>query len=308
MKKIIYLSAICCCYFIVTSYSAGPGRNGYDLTGAENGGGNLTNGGCSCHSPSATVDIGVSIELDSSGIPTTHYKGGMAYTVKLSGKNSSTFLLPKFGFQMVSIVGSTPSATPTNAGTWNAPYPSNTHYSAPQATYFNVGIVEQSISLPATTGTGGNGSTYVQTFNWNAPASGTGTISIWAILNAVDGDGYNGTGDKWDTSHVIIREWSPLSAVPFLEPDSFSINIFPNPVSTNLNLTYLLDEMSIVALKLLDLKGATVANLLNETEYSGVNQINIPMPEGLSEGIYILKAEVNNKSYLKKIIISHWQD
>lgn len=306
MRKIIYLAAICCCYCIITGYSTGAGKQGYELTGAENGFGNATNGGCSCHSPSATIDIGVAIELDSSGIPTTHYKGGMIYSVKLKGINKGTTLLPKFGFQISSIAGSNTTAAPTNAGTWNTPYPANTHYSAPQATFYDAGIVEQSIALPATTGTGGNGSTYEQTFNWKAPASGTGTISIWAILNAVNGDGYSGAEDKWDTSHAVIREWPMSVSVPFLEPDNFSIHIFPNPVTTNMNLTYLLDEMSIVTLKLLDLNGRAVANLLNETEYPGMQQVHLPIPTKLSEGVYILKADVKNKQYLKKIIVSHW--
>src|ERR1035437_4216498 len=143
MKKrnIVLGLAALCSYFIITSYKEGPGSYaGYDCTGVESGLSNPT--GCSCHSSSATTGIGVVIELDSVGVPTTHYKGGLTYTVKIKGTNNTTSSFPKFGFQMGSIKGSVAAVTPTNAGTWSTSCPTGTHYAAPQANNYVVGVVE----------------------------------------------------------------------------------------------------------------------------------------------------------------------
>src|ERR1051326_6661451 len=99
IKSIVVIWAGIVTYFMLNSYSAGPGTSGWDCTGGENGLGNPA--GCSnCHGTVATTGITVAVELDSVGIPTTHYKGGMHYTVKVSATNTTTSNLPKFGLQL----------------------------------------------------------------------------------------------------------------------------------------------------------------------------------------------------------------
>jgi hypothetical protein len=213
MKKItfVYLLALCAGSLIICSYAGGAASHNIEGTGAETGLGNSAGCGTGCHASATTTTI--TFELDSAGIPTTRYVGGMTYTVRLMGKNTSTTSLPKFGFQIGCIVGSAAATTPVNAGTWKAPFPANTKYVAPKAGQFVVGIVEQTAAITATTGTGGNGTTYVQIFNWTAPAAGTGTISFWAALNAVSGNGSD-SGDKYNTGHIAITELvaSPMKA------------------------------------------------------------------------------------------------
>jgi hypothetical protein len=213
MKKItfVYLLALCAGSLMICSYAGGASSHNIEGTGAETGLGNSAGCGTGCHTSATTTTI--ALELDSAGISTTRYVAGMTYTVKLTGKNTSTTSLPKFGFQIGSIVGASAVAAPVNAGTWKAPFPASTKYVAPKAGQFVVGVVEQTAAIAATSGTGGNGTTYVETFNWTAPASGTGTISFWAALNAVNGNGSD-TGDKYNTGHISITEMvaSPLKA------------------------------------------------------------------------------------------------
>src|ERR1035437_2810016 len=131
MKKntFIFLLAACAGSLIISGYHGGAGNNGYDCTGAETGLGNFA--GCTggCHA--ASTSITVALELDSAGVPTTNYIGGMAYTVKITGTNTSTAPLPKYGFQIGSIKGGTTLVTPVNAGTWGPAYPAGTHYAVP---------------------------------------------------------------------------------------------------------------------------------------------------------------------------------
>ncbi len=205
MKKttFIYLIALCAGSLMICSYASGTAGANIDGTGAETGLSNSAGCGQGCHASATTIAI--TVELDSAGIPTTRYMGGMTYTVKITGKNTGTASLPKFGFQIGAIQGANAVNTPLNAGTWTAPFPVNTNYVAPKAGQFVVGIVEQTAAIAATTGTGGNGTTYVQTLNWVAPVGGTGTISFWGVINAVNGNGSE-TGDKYNTAHIVINE------------------------------------------------------------------------------------------------------
>ncbi len=310
MKKatIVYLFAVSVCCILFSSYNAGPAlTNGWDCTGAETGLQNPT--GCSfqgqCHSPVATAGIGITIQLDSAGVATTHYKAGMNYTVKLTGINNTNSTLPSFGFQMASIKGSSAVATPSNSGTWKTPYPSGTHYATPQAGNFVVGLVEQSSPQSPTSGSGSSGTVYSKTFSWTAPTSGTGTISIWAALNAVNGNTQADGGDLWNTNHIAISEWGNSSAgISFVESKIFPMNVFPNPVSNILNLAYTLNETSNVSIQLFDMEGRLAADLLNEIQNSGLQNLNISLPSQLHDGVYILKTSANDQQYLKKIIVS----
>lgn len=222
----VYLIALCAGTLMICSYAGGAGGHNIEGTGAETGLGNSAGCGRGCHTAATTTTV--TLELDSAGVSTTRYVGGMTYKVRLTGKNTSTTSLPKFGFQIGSIVGAVATTTPVNAGTWTAPFPTNTKYVAPKAGKFVVGIVEQTAPITATSGTGGNGTTYVQTFNWTAPVAGTGTISFWAVINAVNGTGGD-SGDKYNTNHLSITELLPSTT---LTVTSSTVNIKCNGSKT----------------------------------------------------------------------------
>src|SRR5579872_1456904 len=95
-KKILFSVVIpICIFFSLVGYNNG----GNSLSNAD-GTGAKGNGGCSCHGYKPTKEIGISIELDSAGIPVNSYIPENEYTIKLSGSNNSTHKLPKFGFRM----------------------------------------------------------------------------------------------------------------------------------------------------------------------------------------------------------------
>ena len=276
-------------YLIITSYKGGAGSNGWDCTGAETGLGNPVGcTGAGCHAPSVTTGINITIELDSAGVSTTHYAGGKNYTVKLSGKNNTSNNLPGFGLQMVSIKGSAALTTPVNAGTWSTTCPPDCKFTAPQPGYFVLNMVEQSMPISATTGTGGNGTTYVETFTWTAPATGTGTISIWAAINAVNGDGVHDAGDKWNTNHVVINEWPSTSGIASVSEND-EIKVFPNPVINNLALQLDNDRRGIYALSVYDLSGKKI--LSQNIEVNGLAQTENINTSNWAKGIYLLLIE-----------------
>ncbi len=210
MKKNILsiITVLVIAFITLTGYKKGAAKHGHNCTGAETGLGNMAGcKGSGCHSGNATTNIAVSIELDSAGIATNRYVPGMNYTVKITGVNNGNTTLPNYGFQLGCIVDTVAQTTPINAGAWiTTSLPPTTRYAAAMAGSFVMNLVEQSATTTATTGSGTNGSTYSKTFNWKAPTAGTGYISFWGVVNAVNGNSGSDNNDLWNTTHLNISE------------------------------------------------------------------------------------------------------
>jgi hypothetical protein len=294
-------------YLMICSYKDGPGTHGWDCTGAETGLGNpagcYQSHGCHGTSTSATSAINVFLELDSAGYPTTQYVAGGFYTVKITGTNTSAFHLPKFGFQIGCIKGSAAAVTPINTGTWTLPLPSGTHIANPQSGNFVVRVVENGSALAPATGVGDSGTTYSRTFTWTAPAAGTGTISFWGALNAVNDDDTNTTADKWNKTHIVITELVPTGIADPHVADDALVSVYPNPASENINIDYRTNEQGIVNIKLYDCEGRMSALLLSETEPAGKHQNHFQLPFIPNNGIYFLEISTKTAKQVRKILI-----
>ncbi len=283
MKKnaLLFFAALAVGYVTLTAYHAGAGNSGWDCTGAETGLSNPTGcKGSGCHASSTTANIGVTLELDSAGVATTRYVAGMNYTVKITGTNNGSTSLPKFGFQIGCITGSTAQATPTNAGTWaTTGLPASTRYTGASANNFVVNVVEQSAAIAATSGSGGSGTTYTQSFTWTAPVAGTGTISFWGVLNAVNGNGNQDSGDLWNTTSLVISE---KTASGINEVNALNLNIYPNPTHQTLMVNC---ATPVQTMEVFDMMGrhVNVAYTANENHYA----LNV---SELNAGIYFVKA------------------
>ena len=203
---------------LTASSSGGAWNSGVDGTGATGP------GGCNCHSSSTLVTA--TVELDSAGVPVTGYLPGHSYTLKISGTNGTTSSLPKFGFQ-VTVVKSAGagSGSTVNAGTLGTTgLPTGTRYTSNASSGIGIDVIEQSSARPATTGTGATGTTYVMgNLPWTAPATGTGTVKIYGVINAVNGTGGSG-GDKWNYATVAtITEMLPPSVAPITGTDTVCV-------------------------------------------------------------------------------------
>lgn len=198
-KKFILLPLVAALFYVLlSSYSSGPGTSGTgDLTGAH--GGSYCGG--SCHGSSATSSTTVSIQLLSGSTPVTTFTPGGSYTIQITGTNTSTSFtnLSHFGFQVsaVSISGSTVS----NAGTLSTSGISSIAHTASAS---GITVVEHSSAIAATTGSGGTGTTYVVNIPWTAPTSGTGCVTIYGVLNAVNHNGSDDGGDKWNNTSLTV--------------------------------------------------------------------------------------------------------
>jgi hypothetical protein len=171
MKKTSILLTLFCglLYVSLSSNNAGPAQAG---TGDRTA---LGCGGSGCHSGSGTFDATGVLLLDAAGTTTlTSYTPGTNYRVLLAGYSMTGGLPSKFGFQVKAVSGT----GTTTAGTFN-PIPATTH----TITAGGVVLCEHSMALP--------GTPLVDSISipWKAPSAGTGTVTLKAALNAVNGDG-----------------------------------------------------------------------------------------------------------------------
>lgn len=303
-RNLLVLAVVAVSAIIFSSYKSGPANNGYDCTGAETGNGNFAGCGSSgCHGSlgAATTGIAVTLELDSAGTAVTSYKPGVVYSVKISGTNNTSNSLPKFGFQVTCIQGSTAQATPTNAGTFaSTGLPTNVRYEAAQSGLYVTNIVEHKAAITATSGTGGSGTTYVESFNWTAPVAGTGTVSFWGVLNAVNGDGNEGSADKWNTNHLTITEQSIATGITEAATNSLNVSVFPNPATNYVQLQMNNAENGVYELNVFDVNGKKVAS--HNVEVSGGELLTTLNSAAWVPGMYLVQVSKNGVQKVVSVV------
>ena len=288
------------------SYHSGAASHGWDCTGGETGLGNAA--GCAsgggCHSTSATAGIVVSLELDSAGVPVTGYKAGLTYKVTIRGVNTTSSSLPRFGFQVAAFKGSTAQTTPVNAGTFQSTgLPASVHYQTPvNPTYTVANIVEHSNTIIADSGTGGTGTLYKESFNWVAPAAGTGTVSFWGIINAVNFNGSADGGDLWNTQTLIVSEDTAtvvVNGVSQLE-GNMELNVYPNPATDHLQVELSNAITGTYELSVFDAAGREIAK--QNEQVSAISSTVEVNTSNWSSGIYFVKLSKDGVQKVVKIV------
>ena len=289
---------------LLCSYREGAAvYGGYDCTGAESGLQNptgCTNGGC--HGSTATPGLTVTLEIDSAGVPVTKYRGGLIYTVKITGTNTTSANLPRFGFQVAAINGATQQVTPTNTGTFQQTgFPSGVQYTATQPAYYVTNIVEQTTPLSPTSGTGGNGTVYSESFTWTAPAQGSGTVSFWGVLNAVNFDGSANSADKWNTQHVVLQEDTSTAVTSINESaGNMELNIYPNPSTDIVQIDLQNAGPGTYNLNVFDVEGRVIlSRMVDVTDNFSKTTLNTT---SWSAGIYFIRLANNGEQKVVKVV------
>lgn len=194
-------------YIGLSSSSGGAaGSSGVERTGATG-----TSGCGGCHGSSATSAINVSLTLDSAGVTVTRYVAGQTYNIIITGtQTSSSFSLANFGFQLSAVLltgAGTSSAS--NAGTLAT---TGLPAGCVNRSISGIRVIEHSTPLSGSGG-GGAGTVYTRSIAWTAPATtGTGTIRLYGVINAINSSGGADGGDKWNTTSTTITELVPTVA------------------------------------------------------------------------------------------------
>lgn len=260
MKKRFLLFAILGAGIYITTTSSSSGYN-QNMTGSH---GSST--GCgSCHGSSANAAINVTVELDSAGTVVTSYKPGMTYKLRVKATNTGTATLPKFGLQLSAVTGT--GTASVNAGTLTA----LTSGTSIRTGTGSIKYLSQTFALTATTGTGTTGTTYVAEGTWVAPAAGAGTVKAYGLINAVDGNGSDNSGDKWNIANASFTEQVATTGVATVAADKYVV--YPNPTSGIIKVTGYEGRMQLI-----DMQGRAVA--------TGNGELDMTT---LASGVYMLQ-------------------
>ena len=291
MKKSIVLSATIGVSMIIASgFTVVRSAGIADWTGSPVDGGTVS-GTCGvpgCHSGGATVPtlvVSSSPTFGGSGTNLT-YTPGATYNITITASGS----YPSYGFNC-ELINSQSASTSAVAmfGAFGAAVTSNC----------------QIYPLTSTTpyppcASHNQRSTTPWIFTWTAPTSGTGYL--YADVNGVNDDATVG-GDQVSAVTAITLTPQSTAGVATHTEKIDGLSVFPNPATDNVRITYTLKECGMVSVKLYNLSGELVADLLNETQDVGMQNATANLPAGLAKGLYMVKLNVNGEQTTEKLMV-----
>ncbi len=260
-------------FVLIAAYPNGPAKEGAQTTSAPLPGGSTEYSCNNCHAQGTNYGVQAVIGLYESGTSNlvTEYTPGTAYDVKMSA--STTINPAGFGFQMTAIRNDNLESV----GQFSLPMNAARIIALNNRTY-----VEQTQRLANS----------VKTYfaKWQAPQAGTGTVTFYGNVLAVNGNG--GTnGDMTAKATLMLREKSLTSTERETPRDVFSLQVFPNPGAGNVQIL----SARPVVLRVFDLNGRQVFASA-QTQLIEINTQNWP------RGYYLIRAEDNQHTTLKPFV------
>lgn len=257
----------------VASYSSGPPSGN---TGAP---GNNTCATSGCHI-SFDLNSGSGILSLESTVPQEGFTPGETYTITVKMKESGKSI---FGFQSL-LFGTTSQA---GVGTISITDASRTK------TLTNVG---NAYVMQTKTGSAAADSA-TWSYDWIAPAKGTGEVTLYGASVAANGNG-NRIGDYVYTSTLVLEEAAAASLEDLSE--IAAANLYPNPVTDLLSLDLTLEEATPIRWSISDLHGRTWQTGETSTLSSGWNT-QFDLSE-LPAGLYQLELKTASGRWREKIV------
>lgn len=257
-KQILLLTAASAFAYITLSSNLGGAADPSSGTGGNRTGAkasSTTCGGSGCHGTGTSTTASISVKSGSTTV--TQYVPGNTYTVTISGSNTSS--LPKFGFQFAAVSGS--GSTQVQAGTFSG-LPTN----VASHTFTSLSIIEQTSQLSGSSGT------YTTSFNWTAPTTAVGTITMYCTLNAVDGNGSENSADiSGNTSTTLTPSTTAVGEVSA----EATVKAYPNPTVNSLNVTLDNAQTGSYTVQAFDMNGKIVTKqIVNVNGGSNTTTLN----------------------------------
>ena len=108
---------------------------------------------------------------------------------------------------------------------------------------------------------------------------------------------------NWDTYYI---DDVGLSAAP-VSTDNMDLNlgfdVYPNPLTNSSTVNFNIVNNSFVNIEIVDVKGKMISTLVNK--YLQPNSYSVDMSSDLPNGIYLLKASINESVITKKFIVNN---
>lgn len=272
MKKLLSFIVLAIIFVGTTAFIISSG-------GIVNQTGSPGEGTCaSCHGGgSGTTNVSIS---GSPAFVANQYIPGQTYTVTVNVTNNS---FTKFGFNAEIL-----NSLNANAG----------NIATALAGVQIVNVTRKNVTH--TTAKTGTGSALFQ-FVWVAPL--TGTATVYATGNAIDGTGGTG-GDTPGISSLVLTPDLSAGINEATVSGLSGLNVYPNPIKSEFKISYNLIENAYVKAALYNLQGQELAEVANENQISGAHLLEASLPSDLAKGVYFVKLSVNGKQAAQRLIIT----
>lgn len=99
---------------------------------------------------------------------------------------------------------------------------------------------------------------------------------------------------------IIVRTATAISSA---SNDISTFEVFPNPASDFINVSYTLNSSGIVNIRLMNAAGVEVADILKETQDPGQYRNTYSINSDLASGVYYVSFNSSNQSFINKMII-----
>ncbi|HKK69874.1 MAG TPA: choice-of-anchor V domain-containing protein [Candidatus Krumholzibacteria bacterium] len=139
-------------------------------------------------------------------------------------------------------------------------------------------------------------------FDWVAPAEGTGAVTLWFAGNAANGN-FSTSGDRIYNSSITFEEAAATSAPPAVADARLLTNV-PNPFNPSTQIRFELDRGESVRLEIVDLRGRRVRTLVDgprtpgrhEVTWNGRDDAGAPVASGVYRTRLIVGGDVLSRS------------
>jgi hypothetical protein len=221
-----------------------------------------------------------------SNIPGSGYVAGQTYTITATATSSSSCV--RFGFEI-----SPQTATGITAGTAIITNATQTKLALSTSTRW-VTHTQTGSSAAATPGT------KTWSFNWTAPASGTGTVTFYGAFNRTNNSG-NSLGDSIFTSQLVVPE-NP-TAVWEESAQNFSFSVYPVPANESIFIRLKTNNNFLPEIELTDISGKIICKV-SDAASSSVSEYTFNLnTRNIDPGVYFIRIIGGSDVAVKKIII-----
>lgn len=255
----------------IVEFSSSAGAN---ASGAPSGNTGSPGDGATCTSCHTGSSAATQAGLITSTVPLTGYVPGQTYTITgtitASGKT-------KFGFQV-----SPQNAAGIQKGTMTVTNSANTQL---------VGSGKYMTHKFA--GTAFSSGTATWSFDWTAPAAGTGDVTFYGSFNATNSNSST-AGDVITLSSLMVSE-DPSTGISAQREPSVAISVYPNPFVENIFIKNSASETAAMDVSIIDISGKVVKSF---SELKGGEAINL---QELAIGTYTVRIETPEGTLIKRI-------
>lgn len=212
-----------------------------------------------------------------SDIPATGYMPGETYTITATGTHTGVV---KFGFEVTA-----EDNTDAKTGTFVITNTTETKL-----------INSDAAVTHSPSGTIPNGNMKTWSFDWTAPAEGTGDVTFYGAFNATNGDGETSGDVVYNTNYSAMEH---VVGVNEIQNEDIAVNVYPNPFTDYVTVTSQNDEKQIAKVQVFNQAGSLLRQV-NTVSVSGKWKIET---NDLNTGMYFVVVENTDNTTVSKSII-----